>query len=374
MRPLQSSLRSLHAELGRPKNMLAIRRQLRVGNMISWQVHRIVSADSPVSAARHYPLPQATALLLEAAARAGVSREVLADIREAAEGFRGFMREQANDRAGFDTLIAGIGQGDEGPIEIPHRRAAFRAESHIWGFQRDVSAMTALVRRSATGSGFDVAMLMSQFGYRRLRAGASATVFAFGAAENWGSSMRPLDTSAMKTHHSPLVPDFCSDPMPSLECVAVPSGQVVYRLADGSLGRCGSKDLTTGVFVSGDEPVRIGDTSAFELNHVLHCPTRRLVMSLFLDEDSFADAVPSVLTRLAGVNGSDEQPLPLSERVLPLGPADRVTECKGVPSYVEMVRYLANRTGWFLGQFKGFQMTIDFPVFASSMSLYVPVG
>lgn len=376
MKPLQLSLRSLHNELGKPKNTVAMQRQLNIGNTICWQVSRVVRADSLVSAARHAPLPQATMQLLEAAERIGVSNKVLTEVREAAEGFRGFMKEHADDRASFDTLVAGVSEGAETePIQLPHRRAAYRAESHIWGIQRDLSVMTALVRRSPAGGTYEIALLMSQFGYRRLRSNASATVFAFADAAQWGTDILPLDARAMAMHGSPLVPEFCSDPIPSLEHVPVDSGQVVYRLADNSLGRGGSKDLTTGVLLLGDPPVVEGGRPCFSMSHSLLCPTGRLVMTLLLDRESFGPRAPTSVVRLNGFGQGDPrgQPLPLGDRVVPLGLASRLPASKDVPDGNAMMRYLADRTGWTLDHFNSYRMTLDFPVFGSSTTLAVPV-
>ncbi len=375
MLPLQLSLKSLHGALGRPKNTVAMQRQLGVGNTICWQVSRIVHADSLVSAARHAPLPQATGQFLEAAERVGVSRQILTDVRAAAEDFRGFMREHADDQASFDTLIAGV-SGDDGQdtIQVRHRRAAYRAESHIWGFQRDAGAMIAFVRKSDRGDAFDVAVLLCQVGYRRLRPEAAATVASFGDVERWDSTMRPLDAEAMRTHRSPLVPGLCSDPIPVLERVPLRTGALVYRLADASLGRGGSKDLTFGVFCR-DPAEMVDGRPSFSLSHALFCPTGRVILSLFVDRASCGPRVPTAVTRLSGFGDDDPRgrPLPMHERVLPLGPADRVPACDGFPKYHRALRYVAEATGWGLDRFDAFQLAVDFPIFASQISLSFPV-
>ncbi len=375
MLPLQLSLKSLHGALGKPKNTVAMQRQLGVGNTICWQVSRIVHADSLVSAARHAPLPQATGQFLEAAERVGVSRQILTDVRAAAEEFRGFMKEHADDQASFDTLIAGV-SGDDGQdtIQVRHRRAAYRAESHIWGFQRDVGAMVAFVRKSDRADTFDVAALLCQVGYRRLRTEASATVASFGDVATWGSTMRPLDADAMRTYGSPLVPQLCSDPLPVLESVPLRTGALVYRLADASLGRNGSKDLTFGLFCT-DPPEAVDGRPSFSLSHSLFCPTGRVILSLFVDRESCGHRLPTAVTRLNGFGDDDPrgQPLPLHERVLPLGPADRAPACDGFPRYQQALRYVSDVTGWPLDRFDTFQLTVDFPVFASQISLSFPV-
>ncbi len=374
--PLQIALKSLHDELGRPKNTVAMQRQLGVGNTICWQVSRIIKADSLVSAARHAPLPQATAQFLDAAERVGVTRPVLQQVREAADGFRSFMKEHADDQASFDTLVAGVGGGDgEEVIQVRHRRAAYRAESHIWGIQRDVSAMIAFVRRSEAQGTLDMAVAIGQIGYRRLRVNASATVAAFGTADAWGSKLMPLDADAMDRYRCPLLPDFCSDPVPPLERVPLAAGPVVYRLGDTSLGRGGSKDLTIGFISYRETPDLVDGRLRLVLNNHFFCPTGRVVLSVFLDRTSFGNRAPSVTTHLA--NFGDDDPrghaLPLHERVLPLGSAERAPPCEDIPKYPALIRHVARKAGWQLDQFDNFRVSLDFPVFASRMRLSVPV-
>ncbi len=377
MGPLQVSLRSLYAELGRPKNTVAMQRQLGVGNTICWQVYRIINADTLVGAARHAPLPQATAQFLDAAERVGASSTVLGEVRGAADGFRSFMKKHADDQASFDTLIAGVG-GDDGEevIQVRHRRAAYRAESHIWGFQRDVSAMIAFVRPSAEVQGtLDIAMVLCQVGYRRLRVNASATVAAFGAADVWGSKLRALDAAAMEKYHCPLLPEFCSSPLPSLERVPLANGPVVYQLDDTSLGRGGSKDLTIGFVAHREEPDRVDGRPSLVLNNYFFCPTGRIVLDVFLDRTAFGHRTPTVTTRLGNFGDDDPRghPLPLRERVLPLGSADRVLSCSEIPKYPALIRHTAAKTGWPLDQFDHCRVTLDYPIFASRMRLTVPI-
>ncbi len=374
--PLQLALRSLYTELGRPKNTVAMQRQLGVGNTICWQVYRIINADSLFGAARHAPLPQAIAQFLDAAERVGASPAVLGDVRGAADGFRTFMKKHADDQASFDTLIAGVG-GDDGEevIQVRHRRAAYRAESHIWGFQRDVSAMVAFVRPSDAKGTLDVAMVLCQVGYRRLRVNASATVAAFGAADVWGSKLRALDADAMEKYHCPLVPEFCSSPVPALERVPLANGPVVYRLDDTSLGRGGSKDLTLGFVSYREEPDTVDGRPSLVLNNFFFCPTARVVLDVFLDRTVLGHRMPSVTTRLGNYGDDDPRghPLPLGERVLPLGSADRELTCPDIPNYPQLIRHTAQKTGWPLGQFDHFRVTLDYPIFASRMKLSVPV-
>ena len=113
----------------------------------------------------------------------------------------------------------------------------------------------------------------------------------------------------------------------------------------------------------------------FNLSHSVFCPTGRVILSLFVDRDSCGPRVPTAVTRLDGYGDDDPRgrPLPMRERVLPLGPADRAPACKGFPKYNQAVRYVAQATGWGLDRFDHFQLAIDFPVFASNISLSFPV-
>ena len=100
--------------------------------------------------------------------------------------------------------------------------------------------MIAFVRRSGADS-FDVAALLCQVGYRRLRADAAATVASFGNVEGWGSTMRPLDPDALRAHRSPLVPPLLLGPDPGPgpgappdRHVGVPLGRRVARPRGGA--------------------------------------------------------------------------------------------------------------------------------------------
>ena len=369
--PLQATLRTLYEELGRPKNTVVMQRQLGVGNTICWQVMRIIRANSAVGVAMHAPLPLAMFQFIEAAERVGVSARVISDVRRASERFRMFVKERAADQSAFQTMVAGVSEEDDGEkIQIRHRRAAYRADSHIWGVQRDVYGIIMFVRRSQEGDFYDLALLMCQFGYRRLRSRASATVFAFGDVAEWGDSMRSLDAEAMEKYGAPLVAEFCSNPIPQLERVPLASGQNVFRLADKSLGQVGSKDLTAGIIYTQAGPVSPGGLILDKHRQSFFCPTGRFVASLFVDRETLGQNVPSLTTRLVGFAEDDPrgEPLPLSERVMPVGPANRAPRVKDIPNYGRAIDYVARSTGWALDRFENYQLTMDFPVFASELT------
>ncbi len=75
------------------------------------------------------PGPEPLRKLAHAAARKGVSRELVADLEKAVEQFDQLIRTEGGDRIGFDAILAAWLPEARAEFELRRKQAAFRALS-----------------------------------------------------------------------------------------------------------------------------------------------------------------------------------------------------------------------------------------------------
>lgn len=375
-RALAEWVAAVPGELRRPADM---QKALRLDSKICWQVFNVIRGENALSAARYVPTAAAMQRAIRAAEAAGVaeanSRAVLDSLAE----FDAVVRVHAGSRADFAAMLSAVAPDESAEqVELQHRRAAYRALSHIWGAQQDVFGSTTIVRRSASGEhASDELLIGVKRGLRRLRPGGH---------ELYGSRLAtpgaepqplptPLDPEAAQRYGAPLLPEFCTRPLPRFRTLSE-SGWQYCELVDDRLGRQGSVDLVFGTRADGLAfPRDVDGRRWFGLSALLRMPAALLINTLLVHRPSFGAVAPKHMV-FAAVPGSDAPrhmarvSLPQRERVVPLGRADQLAQAPDLPGYGEMLAHACGRAGWELGEFDAFRVRISHPVLHAVSRLY----
>src|SRR5215207_2510197 len=225
-------------------------RQLKLDKTLAWRVARFVEESDPLRAARHLPGGGAVEILLKAAREQGVGADRVEAVRVADRQLREFVRQHAGDRRSFEAMLA---RGRRDPrVESDERRELFRAGSVVWGVRAQAQVLALVLRPSESVDGMlDVLQVGGLVGLERLRAELPWIVRRFRVsddAERDGQSVQraPLDPDSVTTGGMPLIPEFCSRPLPELRRFKGPDGWAYDELIPGPVGREGLVTCVSG--------------------------------------------------------------------------------------------------------------------------------
>lgn len=384
MMPLRGALKQLLREWGSPPTLGALSKLSGAGRTICWQVFRIAQAEDLAAEARHAPTPASLKRLLAAGKSAGVSQATIQAVEESAGTFQRFMKRSAADRAAFESLVAGAVSEEGGGerILLSQRRAAYRASSHIWGMQIDLQAMVVMVKKPEKGEGLDQAIAMLRRGVRRLRPEA---VVSFGAlhTEPSGTEARSdltaFDAKAEAEYGVPMIPEFCSQPMPPVERVSTPTGWSWYKLAGRAVGMQSSVDWAIGGVTRNAPLMEEGGRKLFHMSSASNKrPSGLYVGDLLIHRPTLGHVKPSFMLyeSMEGdySQGTAEmmQQFPVGAGPSGLGNAARA-EMVQFPEYPKLLRYMAAKAGWALEEFDLYRVRVEYPAFGlmSRMFFYV---
>lgn len=384
LQPLRKALKGMLSEWGSPATLGTLHRMSGAGRTICWQVFRIVQAEDLAAEARHAPTPASLKRLLAAARGGGVSQETVDEVNRCAEAFRQFTKGHARDRAAFESLVVGAAQeaGGGEQILVAQRRAAYRAMSHIWGIQTDFGGTVTMVRRPETGEGLDMAQLLLHRGVRRLRPDSVMSlggrhVNASGTTKGERTAMEAFDPEAEKVYGVPIVPQFCTAPLPEIERVELPTGWVWYNMAGRSVGMQSTQEWTYGG-ITRNAPL-MEDEGGRKLFHSTMVSNRKplahWVADLLVHRPTLGGVKPELMVYqhtegdYSQATARRAQQFAIGERLVRVGSAARL-EMVEYPRYQELTEYLASKTGWLLEEFDVYRFRMPYPIFGSAMRVY----
>ena len=138
---------------------------------------------------------------LKAAAKNGVPLPLIEKVTRAFDELNEFIVAQAGERATFDSMVSQLSGGESADqIDQMQRRAAYRANGHIFGVQAKVLLKCLIFKASDDPSLLDLACIQGHYQLRRLRRDAHMVVSGTRIINDDGSyrhvSRRPLDAEA----------------------------------------------------------------------------------------------------------------------------------------------------------------------------------
>jgi hypothetical protein len=371
-RRLQTALADLVAALpGNIERPVALQRFLKVEYSACWNVFNVIRAPDGFHAAKLMPKRPSMGRLIKAAEQVGVSTKVICELRKAADEFDEMVRLYAENRVAFDTMISGMASPTGRPqIDVQERRAAFRANAHIWGSKVDTFVQTGMLRRNLSQPDLiDTCDFLVRKGFERLRPDAPA--IAYSSAKERSELRTPLDPEAYTRYGAMLLPEFCTKPLPALKRVDDGADKVAFELAEDALGKLGVMDLAFGstITMTGTRAQSEGLAGAVSF----FTPASRLVFDLIIHRPSLGVVKPEVIVEgmltdhLHRSTTEGLRALPVHTEVvrLPGGIVGDHAEIEGVPRYVEMLRYGCDVLRWDAAEFDIYRMEMEYPVLHS---------
>jgi hypothetical protein len=362
--------------------------RLGLDKTLAWHVKVLAEGETPLSNVEHVPGPEATRILLNAARSRKAKPATLKRFERAIEAFnRMLLAEASGDRRTLATMLAALGASPADSRSLANvRRAAFRANSAIFGFRCRIQFQIDLARLDDTGM-LDLGVIRGWTGFTRLRSDAAWLVarsrqHVDGTRVEKGLA-EPFDPAAAEELNVPLVPDFSTSPLPAFRDSPDSRGEVNRYIADGPIGRDGEVDLVFGEVLRGIAPPTAPVPDQFgEVFARLHTPAELFVHDWLLEkrlvEGPWRGRVPRWIlfnelgASLQHPNGEKDKPrLPVPGGVEMIGPADVATPPHRTIRYHQVVSYACRKLSRRPKDFVVFRAMLKYPPIPCTSALRI---
>jgi hypothetical protein len=387
MRRLRSATRALvGATSTGVHNSQDLQKLFGLDGKLSWQVFKLAGPGEPLALAPHVPNPVPMRRFLSVSRKHGLPKDVIAELSAAYEDFERLVGAHAGDRTTLDSMARACSNGDgEHLIDLQHRKAAFKCQSHYWGVQTQTRLVTYLLHPGSGPGGNDVAQVRALLGLHRLRPNADLVADVCrlrpdtGEPDHYRRDM--LDPQAAAEHGTAIVPHFCTRPLPRMASQRLPNDLTRTEIVGDDVGRRSAADLVFG-HAWRDAPL---DTDAatnrpcFRANVWVRQPTVLLIVDMLAHRKTF----PTFQCRLQvldewdrtieggkGPAGTPAVELPFRDRVMQIDGGVDSASLREVPRYREMLQFTADRFGWTLDDFDVYRFRMEYPLHHTTLNFH----
>ncbi|MEX2219823.1 MAG: hypothetical protein WD749_13815 [Phycisphaerales bacterium] len=356
---------------GRPEKAVDLERALGVSKKLAWQVFRIVRSED-LSEIANIPSPASARTLLAAARKHGVPARLRDRAAAAFARFDRFAADQADDRAGLVTLLSGAAAPARDSYEINIRKAAFRANAHIWGAKVELMARTVIHHAKPRPlRSEDVALIIGDIGLQRLREGEPLGMVRY---LRTGDTPRhhadhPIPTDRPEGPHPVdhgvgLLHEFCTHPLPRIVQKESVLGGFETELVMPA-GRSGAATIFSEQFRENAETV---PHPYYDVRLFITIPVETAVCDLLVPagaSDPGSARVAVYGRRPHPEHVFDERKadlLPQRESAIYLGTLDQPPAITGSGRHAEAVRYVLHHRGWLGSRYDVYRCRLQYPV------------
>lgn len=374
-------LLSAGADPSKPRD---IARHFGLNKNLTWMVSKIVNATNVYTIAQHIPGPARIRSLLAAMRAGGASPSAIDKLRTALGEFDRLVEAHTGDRATLELMVSDMSPRDTQAEQLMHyRKLAFKGNSGTLGVQARVQMAGAIVAPNAGDpTTADLVQLGGLFDFRRLRSSARWLLFRRMRWEDDGTpSSEPLEeTLASQADGSPLIPEFCSKPLPELVVVRQRT-ETQYELPPGPVGNTAALTCVYGSVLRATGPLYRDPHNQFmELGCSLVTPVETLVFDLFVHA-SMPWALHPELGVFSRISSSSDFSSParernrvvITEQVADLGRGLAALVTPAMPRHVPLVRTVFERVGWNPDDFHALRVVMSYPPIPSTMLLISPL-
>ena len=380
---LDRLLRSLDADPSRPQDLS---RRFGLNKNLTWKLSRLIASSDPAAALRFVPGNSGLKIVRETlGGMAAAERD--AELATAIERFDAMVTRHAGDRSSLEMLVQGLAHERLEPETLEAaRRLAFQGNSAIWGVQARVQLSATVLYPSATKPGWvDTLDIGGLLDFRRIRPEVRWQLFGRQSYDLEEGTSRPSESYPIVPppggpEGAPLLPSFCSTPLPHVEVEPSPD-QIRYVLPGGPIGN--TAQLTCMYATSTREigPATVdADDGWSEIGTNLITPVEQLQLDVLVHEDLELPPFPEVrlLGRMDGHSPFAEheragRTLPFGERVVDLGRGLTGLASAQVPGCTEIVAYALEQIGWSSDKLRGWRFAMPFPPIPAIAAIALPL-
>jgi hypothetical protein len=366
---------------GKLRRATDLQNVLGIHSKLAWQVFRVATASNVLEEGRAVPGATAMARFLEAAARRGVPESNIEDVQRAFERFEETVTLTAGNRSAFDSMLTGLTEDGSDPLDLTHKRAAFKAFSHFLGAQAKATmACTVFHPSQHDPESLDMILLKGLIGLSKQRRDSSILLSNIWTAHDDGSptkyrGLEPLDPVGVHQGVS-LFREFCTEPLPPIRTVKQPDGSIKVLLDGDLIDSQSAVTIILGFVMRGAIPRYKGAISKTSgAACAIRTPSEALIEHVLVHEDLFERTTPRVDVYYDLGDGMVAKELrphdrsSLRESVVYLGRGPSVLDTPEMPRHKEMVMAALGKVGWDAEKFDVYRCRVEFPVVPSTVGI-----
>src|SRR5262245_16311084 len=232
-----------------------ITRDFGVDKNLTSKLARVVRETDLYAAALDVPGPEAMRIFAHAMREAGASPAMLEALNLSAQSFQEFVRKHCGDRATLDMLVANSSDARTRKQQqqlATFRKNMFRGASAVFGVQARVHVSSHYIAPNRDDPEMvDLAIVGGLVDLRRIRGDVAWAIASMRIISRPGMlqdmiPIEPLDPTSSKHGEVPLLPDFCSSPLPAMRVVSPDKTLRRFVLEEGPVGVAHSVTIFTG--------------------------------------------------------------------------------------------------------------------------------
>lgn len=380
LREIQDAIRDVLSPFGQAAGSpRELQRVLDLDYRLCWRASRIMSAADPLGIAPYVPSKSSIAKLVRAAVKQGAN-EAAAEATLDAEGrFREMVERHAEERVFFDTMTGALSSEATTPMDLELKRAAFRANSQIYGRYCKLRYTCSILAPAAKPGHFDFLYLHGARGYQQLRPEASMKIAIVRGIMN-DREEDPMRGDAVGLDLGEgygLLKQYSSPHLPPLRVEVTENQARALYLTTPDLGIGGELDFALGEFnrdclVRSDtpgEPRRISLNSWSKIPAILMTKDLLIHRSLFGGENVDTKVLADFSPADTGASRMTPPELPIRESSTSLGMGIRGAHLPEFADYTAMLRDLFGQVGWDPDEFRVFRCKVEYPVLFSVLRM-----
>ncbi len=337
---------------------------------LAWQMFRLANAEAPMETVLHIPLADAMEKVLEAAHRRGFCQGAIRATATSYAKFNEMVALHAGDRATFDGMVSGLITGASEQIDLKVRRAAFRANSQLWGMRAQTTYRCLIGAWDTAPDSAPSVIIQGTRKVRALRPNQSLPICRRTVTvTSYGDSVDRTPSST----NAEILRDFCSPELPRI--VSKIKGSVAHDfLTFNAVGLTAELD----VFVS--TRLRSGMNSSepeMGVTSMVRLPSEEFIADLLvpagvMDPKTARLRVCGCLEDVsAAETGPAEYVVPSDHQVEYLGRNIAALQTETIPFCADMIRYILRDTGQNRAEFDIFRCRIPYPTLHMCIGLSV---
>lgn len=370
-RALAGLLEAVGADPSEPQE---ISRKFGLDKTLTWRITRVIREDDAWEAIAHIPRQPSIKLFVGAMSKHGAAASRIDAVWRALEEYERFIETHSGDRETLEVMASSTARKSAAKRLEAFRKSAFLGNSAIWGVRARVQFALRLIAPSAMPGMLDVVTVSGFVGFQRLRSDTPWAVANLNAwerqestAEKYVRGIAPLDLRGERGG-VPLLPDFCSVPLPEMRVIESPQRVFQYMLGPGPVGNTATANVLMGWVDRATGPYTEsfpGERAEFGQN--MFTPAEEMIHDVLVhkDMDYARDPKVRVYSQLPGSpqypsSGPDAAVIQVPTELVELDrPMETLTPEVG--RYVELVELGATSLGRTAGDFVGWRYRLRYP-------------
>ncbi len=354
------------------KAVSAVSEAFGIHRKLAWQLIKVAYAEDPFIAAKHMPSSRSISVWIQAAESCGIDDGLIEAVRQAGQRFQSLIDTHAASKAEFDILIESSNSVKDAHSEERWRQHSFAGNSFTWGAHcRVLMAMCILMPSDDREDHFHMAQIRGLMGYRQTRSDVrwvvNQSVALNDDVEHETAMQRvAIDPQAASAHNGvPVLPEYCSDPMPALTRSKTHDGMMQDEFLSSEVGLQGQRTLVTGELLRNIAPTHA--TPADKIAHfgtAVRIPAEMLHFDLYVRAGLFGEVerelrVFSDIASAVAFNDSDV--LSVSDTITRLGRGLTLAQSPDLSGHHDLTRSIFDRIGLNPGEYELYRIRMAFP-------------